>query len=635
MCGIAGYARLGNEQGVDPSHLPRMLDLLHHRGPDDHGSCVFPGLAMGNTRLSIIDIEGGHQPISNENDDVIIVYNGECYNAPELREELIAKGHRFKTHTDTEVLVHLYEEEGPDFLKRLNGMFALSIYDRRDGSLLLARDRFGVKPLFWFARDGLVAWASELKALKHLPEFDTRLSPQGLSTFLGLMYIPDPWTIYANVAKLRPGHYVRVDRDGAAVRQYFDLNFSNKSAIGRREAEDQMAVHLRRAVQRQMLSDVPVGVLLSGGLDSRSMLAAASELTPGLPSFTITFNEQLFDEGGEADYWAKAFGSAHQKLLVNEEDFCGRVLRRQKHQDEPYGPWCQVAVEALAQKIHESDIKVVLSGEGGDEIFLGYPTIHAANVARFYRLLPEFVRRKLIRPVVKALPAGQGRLPLAFVAQSFVESDHPDLVRTFFGFKEVLRYADWPQLLTPEALAQIGDIDPAIAFYQYRDQIAGLHLVDGLSYLDAKVFLPGCSFVGNDNAYMAHSVEARVPMTDNDLVDFATSLPVSTRFHPMRLKVVPRAALPRHFPPPHGEGKRRYKKAGFEVPTQPWLNGGGFGRFLSRILSPERVARTGFFRPAAVQQILDEQLTGRRNNERVLQVLMSLVLFLDQAYDSI
>lgn len=635
MCGIAGYARFGNGQGVDPSCLDRMLASLRHRGPDDCGRCTFPELTMGNTRLSIIDLEGGHQPITNEEGDVIIVYNGELYNAPELHDELVAKGHRFRTRTDTEVLVHLYEDEGPRFLNRLNGMFALSIYDQRDNSLLIARDRLGVKPLFWFERDGLVAWASEIKALRCLPEFDTRLSPEGLSTLLGLMYIPDPWTVYAGVSKLPPGHYIRVTRTGVSVVQYFDLDFSRKAIIDAREAQDQMAAYLRHAVQRQMLSDVPVGVLLSGGLDSRSTLAAASELTPGLPSFTITFNEGLFNEGTEAAYWAKAFGSEHHELLFDEEDFCGRVLQRQKHQDEPYGLWCQVAMEALAQKIHETGIKVVLSGEGGDEIFLGYPTIHAANAARLYRLLPEFVRRKLIRPVVDALPAGKGRLPLTFIAQSFVDSDHPDIVRTFFGFKEVVRYEDWPRLLTPEALALIGGIDPAIAFLQYKDKIAGLHLVDGLSYLDAKVFLPACSFIGNDNAYMAHSVESRVPMADNDLVDFATSLPVSIRFNPLKLKVVPRAALPRHFPPPHAEGKRTYKKAGFEVPAQAWLRTGHFGELLGRILSRERLDRTGFFQPSAVSKILDEQISGRRNNERVLQAIMSLILFLDQGYDSV
>ena len=635
MCGIAGYARLDSEQSIEPSHLGSMLDSLRHRGPDDRGFCTFPRLAMGNTRLSIIDIEGGHQPITNEAGDVIVVYNGELYNAPELRNELITKGHRFRTRTDTEVLVHLYEEDGPDFLKRLNGMFALSIYDMRSESLLIARDRHGVKPLFWFERNGLVAWASEIKALKHLPEFEDALSPEGLSTFLGLMYIPDPWTIYSRVSKLKPGHFIYVDREGLSVQEYYDLDFRQKLDIDAREADDQMAGLLRTAVRRQMLSDVPVGVLLSGGLDSRAILAAASEINPGLPSFTVGFSETLFNEGTEAAYWASAFGSAHNELLFGEDDFCRRILRRQKHQDEPYGLWCEVAMEALAQKIHETGTKVVLSGEGGDEIFLGYPTIHAANFARLYRLLPDLIRRRLIRPVVNALPAGKGRLPFSFIAQSFVNSDHPDIVRTFFGFKEVVRYEDWPRLLTPEALALIGDIDPAISFFQYKDKISDLHLVDGLSYLDAKVFLPGCSFVGNDNAYMAHSVESRVPMTDNDLVEFAISLPVSTRFSPTKLKVIPRRALPRHFPPPYAKGQRRYHKAGFEVPTQVWLQNGKFGALLKRILSPERIARTGFFQPTAIRTILDDQLSGRRNNERVLQTIMSLVLFLDDDYDSV
>ena len=635
MCGIAGYAGIGTDIRVDSGHIAAMLDSLDHRGPDDNGFVDFPQLVMGNTRLSIIDVSGGRQPISNEDDTVFIVYNGETYNAPELRRELVAKGHIFKTHSDTEVLLHLYEEEGAAFLKRLNGMFTVSIYDKNKNEILIARDRFGVKPLYWFQRDGILAWASEIKALKVLPEFDSKLSPEGLSTFLGLMYIPDPWTAYEHVHKLRPGHFIRSGPDGVTVQQYYDFDFGAKDDITSAAASSRLATLLRGSVERQMLSDVPVGVLLSGGLDSRSVLAAAAEQSPGLPSFTIAFDDERFDEGGAAAAWAKSYGSENHRHKFDEDDFCDRLLGRQKHQDEPYGLWCQVAVESLSQRIREAGIKVVLSGEGGDELFLGYPTIHAANIARLYRLLPEFVRRGLIRPATRALPAGQGRLPLAFMAQSFVESDHPDLLRTFFGFKEVVRYADWGRLLTPEAAKLIGHVDPANAFFQYRDNIQGWNLIDGLSYLDLKVFMPGSSFTGNDNAYMSHSVESRVPMMDNDLVDFATRLPVNVRFNPMKLKVLPRRSLPQHFKPPGGAAPGSYKKAGFEIPAQTWLRGGRFRDFLEKILDAERIERTGFFRPQFVRKILDDQLSGRRNNERILQVIMSLTLFLDDAYESV
>ena len=634
MCGIAGYATIGSGRPAEPEWIHGMLSMLHHRGPDDRGSVAFPDAVLGNTRLSIIDVEGGHQPIENEDGTVTVVYNGEIYNSPELRRELMAKGHHFATSTDTEVLVHLYEEEDLGFLARLNGMFGLALYDRPRRRLLVARDRFGVKPLFWSHRDGMLAFASEIKSLKTLPGFDGTLDPEGISVFLGLFYVPEPWTVYRHVRRLRPGHALVLSDAGLEDVEYFDLDYSHKLKIGRAEAEDQASSLLREAVGRQLLSDVPVGVLLSGGLDSRSVLAAAAGFNPGTRSFTITFEEAAFDEGGEAAHWAGLFDSPHDQMLFNELAFCEMYLRRQRHLDEPYALWCNVATEALARTIQRAGYKVVLSGEGGDETFLGYPTIHAANAFRYYRRLPRAFREKVIQPLVNRIPAGRSRLPLAFKLKSFVDADNSDLLRVFFGFKEVVRYALWPKLLTGEALSMVGRIDPFIAMDQYRTRIADLSLVDGLSYLDFKVFLPGSSFYGNDNAYMAASVESRVPFMDNDLVDFSCSLPVDIRFHPLKPKIVLRNALMRGFTPP-GErngAPRKYRKLGFEVPGSVWIRRPAFGGLVARVLSRERLERTAFFRADAVGRLLEEQLSGRHNHERVLQAVMSLVLFLDDGY---
>lgn len=634
MCGIAGYAAFGAGAPADPSTVAAMMATLHHRGPDQSGVAAFPRVVLGSTRLSIIDLVDGRQPIENEDGTVVVVYNGEIYNAAELRAELIAKGHRFRTRADTEVLVHLYEEEGLDFLPRLNGMFAFALYDRAADLLLLARDRFGVKPLFYDQRPDRIVFASEIKALRAHPGFDRALSPEGLATFLGLFYIPDPWSAYRSVRTLEPGHCLIVRRDGVEKRRYWDFDFSRKSAIGREDAARQTATLLRQSVGRQLMSDVPVGVLLSGGLDSRSILALACERNPATASFTVAFEEDDFDEGGAAAAWARLVGSPHHAFRFTEGEFCDRYETRQRELDQPYGLWCNVASARLAARIHEQGFKVVLGGDGGDELFLGYPTLQAAGIARLYRRIPELVRRGLIAPAVARLPAGDGPLPLAFMAKSFVAADHPDLARNFFGFKEVVRFGDWPRLLTPEAIKLIGEIDPFLAFAQHLPRTVGWHLIDALSYLDCKVFLPGCSLTGIDNAFMASSVELRVPFLDNDLADFACALPPSIRFDRWRTKPVLRRALTRHLladaDPSWQRRIRRYRKAGFEVPGNTWLRRPPFRALVQDVLSPARLGRTGFFRPDAVQGILRDQLSKTDNNERILQAIMSLTLFLER-----
>ncbi len=637
MCGIAGYASLNGERPVDPGLIEPMMATMLHRGPDDQGTAVFEQVALGNNRLSILDLAGGHQPMFSPDGDLVVVYNGEIYNFPELRCELEARGRRFATNCDTELLLHLYAEQGRSFISRLDGMFTFALYDRKQQRLLIARDRFGVKPLYYMEQQGVLYFASEIKALRTVPGFDSTPDPRGISTLLGLMYIPDPWSVYRSVHKLRPGHYLEINRKGLEKGEYHDLDFGHKEDISRQEAVSQTGLLVRQAVKRQMLADVPVGVLISGGLDSRSVLTAASEVRPGLNSFTISFSESEFDEGGEAALWAGLLNSPHQPMLYREDEFCSQLLGRQKHLDEPYALWCNTASAAMARFIHQQGYKVILSGDGGDELFLGYPTVHAANAAKLYHLLPSAIRDRVIKPLARGLPAGSGRLPATFKLKSFVEADHHDLFRMFFGFKEVVRYADWPKLLTPEALALVGEHDPYIAFSQYLSKVKEWPFIDALSYFDFKVFLPGCSFAGADNAYMASSVELRVPFMDNQLAEFITKLPLKARFHPLKLKYLLHRAFQSEFPAVKRVDPRTlaaYKKNGFEVPGNTWLKHGKFIDLLRQVLSPKRLSATGFFRPREVNHILEDQLEGRQNNERVLQVIMSLVLFLDGSYQA-
>lgn len=635
MCGIAGYTTIGTNKTTDPTLINKMIDVLIHRGPDDKGTVAFPQVVLGNCRLSIIDIADGKQPICNEDKTIYLVYNGELYNSPELRQDLIGQGHCFRTHTDTEVLVHLFEQEGIDFLKMLNGMFAFALYDARNHELLIARDRFGVKPLFYSYQNGMLSFASEIKALKSLPYFDTEIDPQALAIYLGFFFIPDPWTIYRNVRRLHPGHYIRLSKNGLVEGKYYDLDYSKKVKIDKIEAAREVVRLFRQSVKRQLLSDVPIGVLLSGGLDSRSVLAVASEYTTGMKSFTITFKEKAFNEGEAARYWSRVFGSCHHQLCFRSSCFCKRLLNRQRHLDEPFAIWCNVAMAELAHFIQKIGLKVVLSGDGGDELFCGYPTLQAAYFARLYRFFPHLFRKKIVQPMISRLPAGVGRLPLSFMLKSFVEADDPHPFRNFMGFKEVIRYRRWPEMLTPEAFGLVKMYDPFEVYRQYLPLIEDLHLIDALSYLDIKVFLSGNVLMSNDNAFMEASVEQRVPFLDNDLVDFLCRLPVNIRFHPIKLKTLLRHAMSKHLPSVQSRTRKRphYSKKGFEVPGNLWLKEGCFAELSKKILSSKRILQTGFFNPRAVESIIGEQMAGRQNNERIIQTMMSLILFIDGTYE--
>ncbi len=628
MCGITGYTNLHSGAPIQREYLGNMIKSIIHRGPDDDGEYFDDKSALGNRRLSIIDIEGGHQPITNEDGSIVIVYNGELYNSPELRAELIKKGHIFKTKSDTEVFVHLYEEEGINFLNRLNGMFAFAMLDKRKNELLIARDRFGVKPLYYAELNNGLYFGSEIKTLKTLPFFDEEIDYEAMSIYLSLFFIPDPWTIYKKVRKLKPGHYIKVREGSIEVKEYSDLNFRNKVSISKDEAEFKTAELFRQAVKRQLLADVPVGVLLSGGMDSRAVLAAATEINGATESFTITFSEELFNEGNEAEGWSKVYNAKHHQMLYTEKMFCKEIKSRQKHLDEPYGILCDTAMQEFAFFIKEKGFKVVLSGAGGDELFAGYPTLHAANAAKYYKKIPKIVRKGVLEKIISALPAGKSRLPLSFKLKSFVYADDPDIYRNFFNFKEVIRLKERDSFLSEDIQRKIKGFDPLAVYTQYAEKLEGLELIDALSYLDFKVFLTGNLFMSGDNEFMAASVEQRVPFMDNDLVDFAFSQPVNIRFHPYKLKTLLRNSFNKYMKPPASDNlPQKYVKNGFEIPINSWIKNGCFQKEVGSLLSEKNVSKAGIFNPSKIASVLSDQNSGKQNNERVLQALISMMYF--------
>lgn len=636
MCGIAGI--LGLQRPLDPqaaqSQLSTMLDRLWHRGPDDRGMMAEAQVFLGNTRLSIVGESNGHQPIWNEDKSIVVVMNGELYNYAALRAQLSGLGHRFSTETDTEALVHAYEEFGLDFISKINGMFAFALYDTRRNEVIIARDRFGMKPLYILQSDsvaGDLAFASELNALKTLPGFNGTLSPEGLATYLGSMYISEPFTAYRDIRALEPGCALICTPSGQRLHRYFDMHFNpDTSTSQEQQAIEAVADTLPRAVKRHLMADNPVGALLSGGLDSRAVAAAAWLQGSTGKAFTVGYAEQAFDESPLAATWAKTLQRDHHILTLGEQQFTDTVLQRYGGHGQPYSVWVNTASQVLAGDIRDQGYKAVLSGEGGDELFCGYPTLHAANIARYYRFLPAPIRA-LVAQATDLLPAGRSRLPLSFMAKSFAKSVTGDLLRSFYGFKEVLRYKDWPKALTPEALAMLGHIDPALAFTQYKERIEGWPLIDQLSYIDIKSFLASCSLVPNDNAFMSNSIETRIPLLDLEMVELVRTIPLGVRFRATEPKRLLKRALNHYLDsaaPQAVSALGPYKKMGFEMPTTAWINGPSFGPLLDQVLSPENVARAGFFRTDFVAKMLADQRAGKANNERALQTIMALQHFL-------
>lgn len=630
MCGIVGFKDSSLNGMEAQSRTQAMTDSIFHRGPD-HGAHFWEnGIGLGYRRLKIIDLESGNQPLYNADGSLVVVYNGEIYNFQDLRSELIKAGYVFKTKSDTEVLVHGYQEWGLDLLPRLNGMFAFAIYDRKKRQLLLCRDRFGVKPLFYTWIKGNFYFSSELKTLTQIPGFDRTLDMEALSLYLAQMYIPQPWTIYKNARRLEAGHCLLLS-EGNNLQDlcYHDLDFGYKDSMSDDEASERLSHLLSQSVRRQLVSDVPVGLFLSGGFDSSALLAMAMKEGKHLPSLTLSFSEKVYDENATASAWASFLQSEHFAVHLDEEEFIPGLARRQRHSAEPLAPWINVGREVLARKAAAKGLKVMFSGAGGDELFCGYPTLNAGVMAQKYGLLPRFVREGVISPLVRSLPAGEGSLPLSYAAKQFVGAASEDPLQTFFNFKMVFSPLEQSKLLTQEALRLMAGANPYAGIEKNRERIKYWPLVDQMQYLDFKGFLEGSILFLGDNATMAASIEERVPFLDNDLVDFAMRLPIEVKFRLGKVKPLLRRSLKAYLTS-IGGGRLvgLCKKKGFELPGNRWAREGKLKGLLRDRLSPENLEKTGFFKPTAVQSLIEKHAAGRQNFERQLQIIYGLNQFL-------
>jgi asparagine synthase (glutamine-hydrolysing) len=586
-----------------------MSATLVHRGPDADGSFLDDGVAFAARRLSIIDLEHGDQPLANEDGSVVVVQNGEIYNHEALHAELERAGHRFATRCDTEVLAHAYEEWGERFPERLRGMFALALWDARRRRLLLARDRFGIKPLYWSAENGELLFASELRAF---PRGEVDLD--ALEAFLAFNAVPHPLSIFRGVGKLEPGDLL-VWEDGRVRIERFARPAPAPEDGLRRESAEELAAELRDrlrdSVRAHLVSDVPVGVLLSGGVDSGLLAAlAAQETSAPVRTFSIGFEEGSFDETADARLVAERYGTEHHELVLRP-DAAQLLPALAEAFDEPFADSSALPTY-LVSELAARDVKVALSGEGGDELFGGYYTYAADLLA--LRTAPL---ARLARPLVERLPSSDGKISFDYKAKRFVRAAHLPPLERHHGWKEIFS-ADARAELTGRSTS----FDPVDLLRGRFRETEGAELLARLQDVDLGVLMVADQLTKTDRASMAHSLEARVPFCDPAVAELALALPRRLRVRGLAKKVLLRKAAEPLLPAEIVRGKKR----GFSIPAAAWLRG-ELEPFARDVLAPETLRRQGFFEPRAVTRLLDDHVAGREDVSRQLWGLLSFTLW--------
>ena len=589
-----------------------MADTMPHRGPDDDGYYVSGQVGLGFRRLSIIDLSGGHQPLSNEDGTLWIVFNGEIYNYQELRNYLVAKGHVFKTHSDTEVIVHLYEELGENCVERLRGMFAFAIWDESRKSLFLARDRVGIKPLYYSMSNSALVFASEIKVILADPEIQPEVRPAMIDRFLTFDYMPGEETLLRGIYKLSPGFSMTVRNGKAQKRQYWDLHF-RPSSMTFRQAESQLMDILEESVRLHMISDVPVGFLLSGGVDSTAMLGlAVGKTAHPLSSYTIGFSEPgLPDERPYAKLAANHYGSTHHEITIGPREFADFLPKYVWHMEEPV---CEPPAVALyyVSKLAKDFVKVLISGEGGDEAFAGYENYRSLLWLERFKHLPQPLN-KLCSATLSALASLTGSQKLAKYTPLFdTKLQASYYSRTSNPFRFFSRHSD--DFYTRE-FAQLVDkkysLRPATRYLNGdRDGPLGQML-----YVDTKTWLPDDLLVKADKMTMANSIELRVPLLDHKLLEFAASLPANFKVRGFTTKYIAKKALGGRVP----RQILDRKKAGFPVPYARWLRK-ELRDWIHAILLDSKTLHRGYFRKTAVENLLAEDLRSGAYSKEVFSL---------------
>ena len=614
MCGIAGIVQTHPDGAVDTAAIHRMCEAIVHRGPDDEGIFVKGGVGLGMRRLSIIDLAGGHQPVFNEDKTISIVFNGEIYNFLELRSELLARGHLFSTHSDTEVIVHLYEDFGSECVQKLRGMFAFAIYDERAGRLLLARDRLGKKPLHYAVQNGTLLFASEMRSILAVRPELAKLDRPALLQYMYFGYIPDPATAFEPIRKLPPGHLLEFEKGKVCVRQYWDFpQYGTYEPASEEELLEELEFRLAEAVRIRLIADVPLGAMLSGGVDSSTIVALMARATSQpVKTFSVGFKHADFDEAPYARLVAQKFGTEHHELVF-EPDLVDTVEMLTHHLEEPFGDSSMLPtyfISCLARK----HVKVALSGDGGDEAFGGYDRYRIHLEDRSYKWIPKWAGlwyRELIHPMIPYQVPGRN---LAYsISLPWQERYTEGVSLQAFQREMGILCQDFVQ----------SDRNPLQSFREYLDKAPAADPLSRILYLDSKTYLPGDILTKVDRMSMATSLEARVPMLDHVFLEWVTALGPQWKMRKGEQKFILKKLATRVGVP--SEVLNRPKQ-GFALPLGTWMCR-ELKELVSTTLLDAQTLQRGYFQPSGVKRMLDEHLQGRRDHSARLWRLLIFELW--------
>ena len=632
MCGITGWIKLDKNDATPNSEavVHSMCEQIVHRGPDSEGIWTDERVALGMRRLSIIDLKTGDQPVFSEDRSIIAMQNGELYNYREVRSDLEKRRHHFTTQTDTEIIPHLYEEYGDAFVEHLNGMFAIALWDSNKNRLLLARDRFGEKPLYYGIFDGKLIYASEPKSILAHPSVEAELDLNALRHYLSFDYVPAPMSIYKGISKLPAAHVLIVENGEVRTRRYWNLDFHKNGNIPSIEkAASDLRDLLSDAVRMRLVSDVPLGILLSGGIDSSTVAAFATQhASERVKTFSIGFEEDSFDESKYARLVAKHLGTEHHEDRLSAARAGDLVSEIGNWLDEPLSDGSLIPTYLLARFVRQN-VTVALGGDGGDELFAGYPMYVAHKTAAIYGAVPSFLRNGLIEPIVNALPVSTNNMSFDYKAKRFVRASHLDPVarhHTWFGSFSIEQQR---QLLTNNILNSTdGDI------YRGAREMLGLidsdNVIERMQFLDVNFYMAEDILTKVDRAAMAVSLETRAPFLDPRIGQFAASIPVDYKLRGRKGKYILKQAVKDLLP---REILSRPKK-GFGIPIAEWLKG-RLNPLLHDMLAPNRLRDQGLFNSDYVQRLISEHESNKASHHKEVWTLLVFQLWYDKFIPSI
>jgi len=621
MCGIAGVYNYKTGRIVSQNILKAMSNVIVHRGPDDEGFYMKSTVGLVFRRLSIIDLNTGNQPIHNEDKTVWVVFNGEIYNYVELKKDLHNKGHIFYTKSDTEVIVHLYEEYGEDLHKYLNGMYAIALWDENKGNLMLVRDRPGIKPLYYAETDDGLIFASEIKSLlkggvSRLPDFEA------INQYLSYGYVPSPLSGFKAIKKLNAGHMLICSNKNCHEKEFWDLKIIKPiEDIEEDELIDLLIEELKMVLLRQTRSDVPVGIFLSGGIDSSLIASVAAEkCNLKLNAFTIGFKEESYNELPITRRVAKKLGLPLQEFILSENDIYQEIEHIMSFFDEPLFDYSAIPVYFVS-KLAREKVKTVIGGEGGDELFGGYQTHYLYKIAEWYKKIPKTMRRG-VRNIISRLPESHSYLSMPYKLRRFTYGTEFPYDEAHYRWKVLFDEEQKKKLLTTDFIRDVDNLNSFHAIRKYFSKAVseGYSIEDQLMYVDFKTFLQDDPLQKTDKMSMANSLEVRVPLLDNAIIDFSRKVPTGKKIKGFQTKYLLRKALARFQPPEIAFGKKR----GFTPPMAIWLKN-GLKDYMLSVLSRDSLSKVEFLNHSYIASIIDAHLEGRAENSRLIWALIVLV----------